>query len=139
MQLHVLVRFGRWRDLITFDDKIYTTRLDASGNVEHIVAIATVHYARGLAYAAMGDVAVAQEQYRLFREAVAREKMDERQLFNNFCRQIFAVADAMLAGEILYREQAYAEAFAKLRLAVVLNDGAPDRVMDREMAPQGLV
>ena len=116
MRLHVLVRFGRWREIIEepfpADPALYAT------------TTAMLHYAKGVANAALGEVALASEHQRLFREAVARVP-DTRYLFNNTCRDILAVAAEMLDGEIAYRRGDFEEAFAHLRRSVELDDSLP--------------
>ena len=50
---------------------------------------------------------------------------ESRYLFNNTSRDILAVAEAMLDGEIAYREGLYDDAFAHLRRAIELDDALP--------------
>ena len=50
---------------------------------------------------------------------------ESRYLFNNTSRDILAVAEAMLDGEIAYREGLFDEAFAHLRRAIELDDALP--------------
>jgi tetratricopeptide (TPR) repeat protein len=50
---------------------------------------------------------------------------ESRTLFNNTCRDILAVAAAMLAGELAYREGDFGRAFAELRRAIELDDNLP--------------
>ncbi|MDX6630114.1 MAG: hypothetical protein QOH00_2360, partial [Gaiellales bacterium] len=116
MRLHVLVRFGRWREIIEepfpTDAALYAT------------TTAMLHYAKGVANAATGDVARAAEHQRLFHEAVARVP-ESRYLFNNTCLDILAVAAEMLDGEIAYRAGDFEQAFAHLRRSVELDDNLP--------------
>jgi tetratricopeptide (TPR) repeat protein len=116
MRLHVLVRFGRWREIIDeplpADAELYCT------------TTAMLHYAKGVSHAALGEVAEAREHRRLFREAVARVP-ESRYLFNNTCLDILAVAAEMLDGEIAYREGDFEQAFAHLRRSVELDDALP--------------
>ncbi len=116
MRLHVLVRFGRWQEII--DEPL------PADPVLYCTTTAMLHYAKGVAHAALGDVAAASEQRRLFRDAVARVP-DTRYLFNNTCLDILAVAAEMLDGEIAYRSGDFDEAFAHLRRAVELDDNLP--------------
>ena len=97
MRLHVLVRFGMWDEILAepFPDDAQL----------YCVTTAMLHYAKGVAHAATGDLAAADEQRRLFREAHARVP-DTRYLFNNTCLDALAVAGAMLDGEIEYRRGA---------------------------------
>jgi tetratricopeptide (TPR) repeat protein len=116
MRLHVLVRFGRWREIIDEpfpgDPALYCT------------TTAMLHYARGVAFAATGEVARAAEEQQRFREAVARVP-DTRYLFNNTCLDVLAVASEMLDGEVAYRRGDFAQAFAHLRRSVELDDALP--------------
>jgi tetratricopeptide (TPR) repeat protein len=116
MRLHVLVRFGRWQEII--DEPFPADR------ALYCTTTAMLHYAKGVAYASTGEVALAAEQQRLFHEAVARVP-DTRYLFNNTCQDILAVAAEMLDGEVAYRSGDLEKAFAHLRRSVVLDDGLP--------------
>ncbi|OBJ91274.1 hypothetical protein A9W97_12440 [Mycobacterium gordonae] len=116
LRTHVLVRFGRWDDLIAqplpADPELYCT------------TATTVHYGRGVAFAATGQLSEAHAERAAFAEAYARIP-DSRYLFNNTSRDILAVAAAMLDGEIAYREKSFDDAFRHLRRAVELDDGLP--------------
>ncbi len=116
LRVHVLVRFGRWADLIAeqppADPRLYCT------------TAATLHYGRGVAYAATGQLARAHAEREAFAAAYARIP-DSRYLFNNTSRDILAVAAAMLDGEISYREGRFEEAFGHLERAVARDDGLP--------------
>ncbi|MFA9272154.1 MAG: tetratricopeptide repeat protein [Baekduiaceae bacterium] len=116
MRLHVLVRFGRWDELIAtplpHDRELWAT------------TTAMTHYARGVAHAASERVAEAEAERELFRAAVARVP-ESRYLFNNTCLDILAIAGAMLDGEVAYRRGDYDTAFADLRRAIDLDDTLP--------------
>ncbi len=116
MKLHVLIRFGRWQDIIDTplpdDPELYC------------VTTAMTHYAKGVAYAATGRVDEAEEQRELFTAAVGRVP-DSRYVFNNTCIDILAVAAEMLAGEVEYRKGNHDAAFAHLREAIHLDDHLP--------------
>jgi len=75
----------------------------------------------GVAYAALGEVAAAEAEQRAFRAAVEGVP-ESRTVFNNTCRAILGVAEAMLDGELTSRKGAHDEAFAKLRRAAELSD-----------------
>ncbi|MDG4666847.1 tetratricopeptide repeat protein [Mycobacterium sp. 236(2023)] len=114
--IHVLVRFGRWSELIATplpdDTELYCT------------TVATIHYGRGVAHAASGHLDQARAERELF--AAAYERIPEsRYLFNNTSRDILAVAAAMLDGEIAYRAGEFDDAFTHLRRAVELDDSLP--------------
>jgi hypothetical protein len=116
LTIHVLVRFGRWDELIAQqlpDD----TRLYCS-------TVATIHYGRGVAHAAKGQLPQARAEREAFAEAYARIP-DTRYLFNNTARDILAIAGEMLDGEIDYREGRFDDSFAHLRRAIELDDSLP--------------
>ncbi|GGL62671.1 hypothetical protein GCM10010129_02820 [Streptomyces fumigatiscleroticus] len=116
MRVHVLIRFGRWSDIL---------RLPPPADPElYCVTTAMRHYARGVALSATGRVTEAEAERRLFREAVARVP-GTRMLFNNTCADLLAIAAAMLDGELAYRRGEYDTAFAALERSVELDDGLP--------------
>ena len=116
LRTHVLVRFGGWDELIAQplpqDRNLYCT------------TAATMHYGRGIALAATGEVAGAHAERAAFTEAYDQIP-DSRYMFNNTSRDILAVAVAMLDGEIAYREGRFDDAFDHLRRAVQLDDALP--------------
>jgi hypothetical protein len=116
LRVHVLVRFGCWDDLIDHplpeDVDLYCT------------TAATIHYGRGVAHATKGQLPQANAEREAFAAAFARIP-DSRYLFNNTSRDILAVAEAMLDGEIAYREGRFDDAFATLRRAIELDDALP--------------
>ncbi len=113
---HILVRFGKWREAIALelpkDQKLYCT------------LVAHVHYARGVAYAALGEIAKAEAEEKLFREAAARVP-ETRLLHNNKVVDLLKIAAEMLRGEILYRRGEHEAAFAALRRSVEIDDNLP--------------
>ncbi|MEM9756142.1 MAG: hypothetical protein AAF914_09120, partial [Pseudomonadota bacterium] len=110
---HILVRFGLWEECLALtlpeDQVLYAT------------GTANVLYAKGVALAALGRAAEARVMQTTFRAAVDAVP-ETRWLHTNLVRDILAVADAMLEGEILYREGAFDAAFTELRRAVALED-----------------
>jgi tetratricopeptide (TPR) repeat protein len=116
LRIHVLIRFGRWDDLVAHalpdDVGLYCT------------TAATIHYGRGLAHAAKGQLPQAHAEREAFAAAYDRIP-DSRYLFNNTARDILAVAAEMLDGEIAYRERQFEEAFGHLRRAIQLDDALP--------------
>ncbi len=116
MKMHVLIRFGKWREIID---------APLPKNQElFCVTTAMMHYAKGVAYATTSDVAVAESHQRLFEVAVSRVP-ETRYLFNNTCLDILAVAGEMLKGELAYRIGDFDTAFAHLRKSVELDDNLP--------------
>ncbi|MBI2719305.1 MAG: hypothetical protein HY245_10525 [Rhizobiales bacterium] len=116
MKLHVLIRFGRWIDIIG-------TSLPKDREL-FCVTTALTHYAKAVALAATGMVPAAEEQAKLFEEARSRVP-PSRYLFNNTALDILSVAAAMMRGEIEYRKGNHDQAFAHLRHSVELDDGLP--------------
>ncbi|MEU9608458.1 hypothetical protein [Streptomyces sp. NPDC048057] len=116
MRVHVLIRFGRWADILELplpkDRELYST------------TTAMRHYARGVALSATGRVAEAEAERERFREAVGRVQ-ETRMLFNNTCRDILAIAAAMLDGELEYRKGDFDAAFASLERSIELDDNLP--------------
>lgn len=116
LRVHVLVRFGRWDDLIALplpeDPDLYCT------------TAATIHYGRGVAHAAKGQLPQARAEQEALAATYAHIPAS-RYLFNNTSRDILAVAVAMLDGEIAYREGRFEEAFTHLRHAIELDDALP--------------
>lgn len=114
MRVHALIRFGRWHDVLALplpaDPELYC------------VTTAMTRYARGVAQAALSDVAAARAEQRAFEAARARVP-ESRTLFNNTCLAILEVAAQMLEGEVAYRAGEHERAFAALREAVALSDG----------------
>ncbi|KAL1643474.1 hypothetical protein SLS58_004833 [Diplodia intermedia] len=112
-RLHVLVRFGRWEDILALplpnDPQLYC------------VTTAMTHYAKGIAWAVTGDVARADEERTRLHAAVERVP-DTRMEYPNRCSDILAIAKAMLDGELEYRKGNHDEAFAHLRRSVDLDD-----------------
>ncbi|MEU0111236.1 hypothetical protein ABZ313_38605 [Streptomyces sp. NPDC006251] len=116
MRVHVLIRFGRWTDILALpaptDPDLYS------------VTTALRHYARGVALSATGEVARADAERELFRAAVSRVP-ETRMLFNNTCHDILAIAAAMLDGELEYRRGNHDLAFAALERSIALDDNLP--------------
>ena len=116
MRVHVLVRFGRWSDILELplpaDPVLYS------------VTTAMLHYARGVACSALGRIAEAEREREWFGRARAAVPAT-RTIFNNACTDILAIAAAMLEGELEYRKGNIEAAFAHLRDSITLDDGLP--------------
>ena len=116
MNMHVMIRFGKWQEIIDAplpdDQELYC------------VTTAMIHYAKGVAYSATGQVTQAEEQKALFEAAVSRVP-DTRYLHNNVSLDLLAVAAEMLNGELEYRKGNFDVAFGHLRKAVELEDALP--------------
>ncbi|KAL3430413.1 hypothetical protein BDV09DRAFT_178633 [Aspergillus tetrazonus] len=116
IRLHVMVRFGMWEELkrkdLPHDQVLYAG------------TTATTHYARGIAFAATGDVEAARKEQDLFHKAWARVP-ETRRAYNGKMVDVLGVAAAMLEGEIKYRVANYDQAFESLRRAIDLEDKLP--------------
>ena len=116
MKVHVLIRFGRWNDIIAMplppDPGLFC------------VTTSMIHYAKAVAHAARGNVTAAEEEARLFVAASARVPAS-RYVFNNTCLDILGVAAEMMRGEIEYRKGNFDVAFDHLRKSVELDDNLP--------------
>lgn len=107
MPLEVRVRFGAWDEVLAAPepDPIFP------------FARAMRHYARGVALLAKGDTTAARAEQASF--TTARAAVPAEAFFgNNNARDLLAVADRVLEGEISYREGKRDAAFAALREAV---------------------
>ena len=109
--LHVMVRFGKWEDILASDEPADYLPMSRS----------VWHYARALAYAATGRVAEAEVEQKAF--LAAKNTVPETSfLFQNPSLNILGVAESMIAGEIAYRKSDFLTAFKHLREAVRLDD-----------------
>jgi tetratricopeptide (TPR) repeat protein len=113
---HVLIRFGKWREIIAQD-------LPADRDL-YCNTVAMMHYAKGVAHAALGDVTAAEAEQAHFREA-ANLVPKSRQIHNVLCVRLLGIAEEMLEGEIAYRCGKFEAAFAHLRAAIALEDDLP--------------
>lgn len=113
MKAHVYVRFGQW-------DAIIAEPLPSNAEL-FAVTTATWHYAKGIAHAVMGNIDEGLAAQALFRQALARIPA-ERISYQNASIDVLAIGDAMLDGELEYRRENYAVAFAHLRRSVTLYD-----------------
>jgi tetratricopeptide (TPR) repeat protein len=113
---HVLIRFGKWHDILAQklpeDRELYCN------------TTAVMHYAKGVAHAALGQVKEAEAEQALFRAAVPRVP-ESRYMHNVRCLDALGVAEHMLEGEIAYRRGEHDAAFAALRRAIALEDELP--------------
>ena len=112
----MLIRFGKWQQIIDEplpEDPVLYSNLTA-----------TLHYAKGVAHAALGNVAEAEQEQTAF--LAARDAVQEpRRMHNVLCSEQLAVAEAMLDGEFQYRKEDYDRAYRRLRDAVALEDALP--------------
>lgn len=113
MSVHVMVRFGRWQDIIDVplpdDPELY------------LVSTAMHHYAKGVAHAAHKQFEAANRERALFHESLKRIP-PQRKVFNNTALSILAVGEKMLDGELEYHRGNHEAAYAHLREAVDRDD-----------------
>ncbi|PZR71752.1 MAG: hypothetical protein DLM73_15320 [Chthoniobacterales bacterium] len=110
--LEVLVRFGRWDEILAEPDKY----------PEGMPFVRAFHHAaRGTAFAAKGDTASARKEQAQFLEG-AKLVPKETQIGNNFAPAVLSIATHMLEGEILVAEKKVDEGIAELQTAVKEED-----------------
>jgi tetratricopeptide (TPR) repeat protein len=111
MPYEVLLRFGRWDDVIAAPD-----------HPEYLpFARAMRHAARGIAFAAKGDTAAARTEQQAYL-AMAKLVPPGTSAGPVDVQTIIAVATPMLEGEILYRDGKIEDGLAALRSAVKAED-----------------
>lgn len=112
MPLEVLVRFGRWDEILaepdTYADYMTFTR-------------ALHHAARAIAFAAKGDPENARKAQAVFLERMKLVPKEET-FGNNPASVILTVAMHMTEGEILMRENKADAGIAELRKAIAIED-----------------
>jgi tetratricopeptide (TPR) repeat protein len=113
MKTHVMVRFGRWQEIIKEplpdDPELY------------LVSTAMHHYAKGIAHASLKNLRDADEERRLFHQSLRRIP-SHRRFFNNDALRVLAVGEKMLDGELEYHKGNYDAAYAHLRESVYRDD-----------------
>ena len=111
---HVFIRFGMWEETLALkqptDTELYTT------------TNALTLYAKAVALANLGRHAEAQHMADAFTPAFATVPED-RYLFQNKARDVLAIAEAMMHGEMAFKSGDQAKGLDHLRHAVALDDG----------------
>eukprot|EP00984_Skeletonema_dohrnii_P019855 scaffold9589_cov139-Skeletonema_dohrnii-CCMP3373.AAC.1 len=115
LDVHVLVRFGRWKEILELPLPKYPLLM--------LFRTASLHYARGLALANTGNTEKAAEEANLLDKYRLNSCAELRILHNNNVADLLAVDAPMLRGEIAYHRGNHDEAFSFLRKAVELQDG----------------
>jgi tetratricopeptide (TPR) repeat protein len=113
MKSHVLVRFGRWQEIV--DEPM------ADEPELYVLTTAMQHYAKGVAHATLRDFAKAELHRELFHRHLARIP-PERRFLSNPTRDSLAIGAALLDGELAYHKGHHDQAYAHLRHAVELDD-----------------
>jgi tetratricopeptide (TPR) repeat protein len=113
----VYIRFGKWEELINlpfFDDrKLF---------LSHTLFL---HYGKGIAYGAVGDVKNAKLEQEHFNALRLTLKDDDRIKHNVHIVDMSNIAYHVLNAEINYRENQYDDCYNSLTTAVKLFDGLP--------------
>ena len=113
MKQHVLIRFGRWDEIVAqempHDPELYCA------------TTAVMLYAKGVAHSALGNIAEAEAARTAFLAAKDRVP-DTRRVHNNVMVDLLEIAAAMLEGELEYRKGNFDVAFDHLRRSVALDD-----------------
>jgi tetratricopeptide (TPR) repeat protein len=115
IRVHVLVRFGRWQDILELkfpeDKGLYS------------VTTAMFHYGRGIAYSATGEIEKAEKERDWYHHAV--DQVSPTRIagdFPNKSKVVLQIGKAMLDGELEYRKGNYDLAFEHLRTAIERDD-----------------
>lgn len=114
---HVLIRFGRWEDIIKLelpeDQVLYSS------------TTAMIHYARGIAFSALRRIPEAEKAREEF--IVALAAVPEGRFNSAPVREVevLAIAAKMLDGELEYRKGNFDKAFATLRQGIAIEDALP--------------
>lgn len=108
---HVMVRFGMWEEII-----------DLPAPAEDLyLTTAFWHYARTVAFAALGKVDEGNMEYQALLESYDQVP-DSRLIGNNPGKTVLDIGLLMAKGELEYRKENYDEAFNLLRAAVEQDD-----------------
>ena len=108
---HAMVRFGMWSEILC----------EPEPAADLTVTKSFWHYARGVAFSALGQVDEALAEQEAFERAFA-EVPETAYIGNNAARVVLEIARPMLAGEIEYRKGNYDRAFELLRDGVARDD-----------------
>ena len=111
--VHVPVRFGRWREVVDAPMPPHPEL--------YVVTTLMVHYAKGVAHAALGNFEAADQERSRF-DAGCTALPEDRIYANDTAPNVMAVAREMLYGEIAYHRGNHEAGFAHLREAVHRND-----------------
>ena len=111
MKQHVLVRFGKWQDIIEQDlpeDQVLCA------------STAMMRFVKSVAHSAMGDMAGAEREKAAFLETKAKVPGTLR-VHNKLVVDILEIAWAMVDGELEYRRGNHQSAFDHLRRSIALD------------------
>lgn len=109
---HVLVRFGKWQEIL---------QMEKPQGEHRKISRAVYHYARGIALAVLDRTEEARAEQVLF-EQEKQNVPDDWLIMVNSAHDVLPVAQAMLEGEIAYREGRLDEAWDALRQGIAAED-----------------
>ena len=109
MKIHVLVRFGKWQEIV---DAPMPERPEL-----YCVSTSMHHYGKTIAHAALKNFDKAEQEKEAFYNSLKRIS-PSRKLFNNPALKTLAVGEKMLLGELEYHKGNYEAAYAHLRESV---------------------
>jgi tetratricopeptide (TPR) repeat protein len=108
---HVMIRFGKWEEILE----------EPKPPENRHVMLALHHYSRGIALSALGRTSEAREEVALYQEQVKHIPGDWW-VFSNKIHDVLPIADAMLEGELAYREGRLEDAWAALERGIAAED-----------------
>jgi tetratricopeptide (TPR) repeat protein len=112
-QPEVLVRFGRWDDILKLPPP----------SVDLKIANSMWHFARGVAFAATGKHAAAEVEHQAVTEGLERTAPDETFAMSpNKTRDILTIASDVLAAKLAMTRKEKSDAIAQLQAAVAIQD-----------------
>ena len=111
--LYTMTRFSQW------DEILATPQPDA--DLKYPLGV--WHYARGLAYAAQGNISQAEAELAELTVLAKDPELEKVTIWDiNTTQNILKIATEVLAGEMLTKQENYPQAIAHLRQAVKLED-----------------
>ncbi len=109
---YALARFGRWDELLK----------EPAPPADNLYLTGIWRYARGLAFVAKGELFDAEKELVEVRRIAADKRLEFAMFSPNIAANIFAVAPAVLGGELAAAKKDYDAAIALLERAVRLED-----------------
>lgn len=110
-QFHAMIRFGKWEEILE-EPRYQEYRL---------VSNAVRHYARSIAFSALGQTTQARKEMAFFSIAMEAVPKDWK-IFNNSVDTVLPIAQAMIEGELLWREGRKEQAFETLKAGILAED-----------------
>lgn len=109
--LHVMIRFGKWEEIL--EEPEYPEW--------RLVSRAVYHYGRSIAHSALGEVEEARAELDTF-YTVVQTIPEDWYIFNNKVHSVLPIAEAMIQGELWWREGKRDDAYAVLRKGIEAED-----------------